>query len=390
MTAGALAFAIAFAPAFAAKAAPLPENNDGAAIAVDAPSAPNIAAKAAVLIDVGSGQVIYEKNADDRLPMASTTKVMTALVALENGNLSDIVVVPPQASGVEGSSMYLEPGENITLENLLYGLMLWSGNDAAVAIALHIGSTIEGFAQMMNARAKEIGATNTNFTNPNGLPAAEHYTTARDLGLIAAHAMRNPVFRTIVATKQRTIGWEGHEYDRSLTNHNKMLHRYEGANGIKTGFTKSAGRCLVTGALRDGVQLVSVVLNCSDMYGESARMLDYGFASLEQVTALTAGQEMGVVPVQNGIEAESITLRAQRDVTATIRKGQSDSIRTEIDLPEAVEAPVTKGQKIGSIRVYIGDVLIDEQDLCAEIDISPITYGYYLDKALRDWLLMPA
>ncbi len=385
--AGALAFAIALTPAFAANAAPRKKVPPTANIA-SASGTPDIASKAAVLIDVGSGFILYEKNADDELPMASTTKVMTALVALEQGKLDDVVVVPAKASGIEGSSMYLEPGEHITLENLLYGLMMWSGNDAAMAIALHIGGTMEQFSQMMNAKAKELGATHTHFVNPNGLPAKEHYTSARDLGMIAAKAMENPTFRTIVSTKQRTIDWPGHEYKRSLTNHNKILHRYDGANGIKTGFTKSAGRCLVSGALRDGIQLVAVVLNCPDMYEESARLLDYGFASFEKFTALEAGTELGSVPVLHGVEADSLHFRAPREVVLTLPKGQQDKVRTVVDLPESLEAPIVKGQKIGSVRVFFGDKLIDEQELLAEIDITPLTYGYYLDKALKDWLLV--
>lgn len=244
------------------------------AIAVD------LSARAAALIDGKSGKVLFEKNKDERLPMASTTKIMTGLLACESKKMKKIVTVSPVASGTEGSSLWLEPGEKQTLENLTYGLMLRSGNDAAVAIAEYLGGSTEAFALMMNERAKKIGVQNTGFQNPNGLDAEGHFTTAYDLALISREAMKNKKFRKIVSTKNKTIPWESSEWDRSLTNHNKMLWRYEGCNGIKTGFTKKSGRCLVTSAKRGKMELICVTLNAPDDWNDHTKMLDYGFETL--------------------------------------------------------------------------------------------------------------
>ena len=244
------------------------------AIAVD------LSARAAALIDGKSGKVLFEKNKDERLPMASTTKIMTGLLACESKKMKKVVTVSPVASGTEGSSLWLEPGEKQTLENLTYGLMLRSGNDAAVAIAEYLGGSTEAFALMMNERAKKIGVQNTGFQNPNGLDAEGHFTTAYDLALISREAMKNKKFRKIVSAKNKTIPWESSEWDRSLTNHNKMLWRYEGCNGIKTGFTKKSGRCLVTSAKRGKTELICVTLNAPDDWNDHTKMLDYGFETL--------------------------------------------------------------------------------------------------------------
>ena len=241
------------------------------AIAVD------LSARAAALIDGKSGKVLFEKNKDERLPMASTTKIMTGLLACESKKMKKTVTVSPVASGTEGSSLWLEPGEKQTLENLTYGLMLRSGNDAAVAIAEYLGGSIDAFALLMNERAKKIGVKNTGFKNPNGLDAEGHFTSAYDLALISREAMKNKTFRKIVSTKNKTIPWESSEWDRSLTNHNKMLWRYEGCNGIKTGFTKKSGRCLVTSAKRGKTELICVTLNAPDDWNDHTKMLDYGF-----------------------------------------------------------------------------------------------------------------
>ena len=219
--------------------------------------------------------VLHEYNADARLPMASTTKIMTALIICEDCDLDRVVTVPDEAVGAEGSSIYLKRGEQIDIRDLLYGLMLRSGNDAAAALAIIHGGSIPVFAQEMNARARILGAMNTNFKNPSGLPDDEHYTTARDLCKIACAAMGNADFRQIVGTKS----WHG-KY-RSYANKNKLLYNYEGATGIKTGYTVKAGRCLVSSALRDGMETVCVVLNEPDMYNKSYSVLDECFKNFE-------------------------------------------------------------------------------------------------------------
>lgn len=230
-------------------------------------------AQSEIAMEVTTGTVLAEGNADAKLPMASTTKILTAIIIIEDCALDQIIKVPAEAAGVEGSSIYLKKDEEIDVRDLLYGLMLRSGNDAAAALAIHRSGSIEKFAEEMNARAKSMGAENSNFKNPSGLPDNEHYTTARDLCKIACYAMNNPIFKDVVST----INYNGKF--RSFTNKNKMLRNYEGANGVKTGYTVKAGRCLVSSAERDGMDVVCVVLNCPDMYERSAVLLDNCFNS---------------------------------------------------------------------------------------------------------------
>lgn len=234
-------------------------------------------AKGAVLMEAGSRRVLFSHNQNAKMPMASCTKIMTALLAVESGDLERIVEVRPEACGVEGSSIYLRPKEKLTLKELLYGLMLQSGNDCAVAIAYELAGSVPDFAAMMNKRAKELGAVNTNFVTPNGLHDDNHFTTAYDLGLISCEAMENDTFREIVGTKSVKISNEGFDYQRVITNKNKLLKTLDGADGVKTGYTKKAGRCFVGSATRGGMSLVCVVLNCGPMFEESASLMEYGF-----------------------------------------------------------------------------------------------------------------
>ena len=223
---------------------------------------------AEIAMELTTATVLEERNADLALPMASTTKIMTALIIVEDCFLDDVITVPDAAVGVEGSSIYLKKGEEISVIDLLYGLIMRSGNDAATALAIHHSGSVEKFAQKMNERAKELGAESTNFTNPSGLPDDNHYTTARDLCKIACAAMKNETFRKIASAKSYSGDF------RSYSSKNKMLYNYEGANGVKTGYTKKAGRCLVSSAERDGMDVVCVVLNCPDMYERSGKILD--------------------------------------------------------------------------------------------------------------------
>ena len=217
---------------------------------------PVINAQSAIVMDFDTGRVIFEKNAYQRRPMASTTKVMTAIIALENGNLDDIVTISRNATSIHGSLMHLHTGEKLPLRDLMYGLLLCSGNDASIAIAEHVGGSVEGFLEMMNNKAKEIGANNTHFTSPHGLDDVGHHSTAYDMALITKYALNIPVFNEIVKTKSIQVG------NRYLNNSNEMLTSYEGADGVKTGYTGRAGRCLITSATRDGRRFISVVLFC--------------------------------------------------------------------------------------------------------------------------------
>lgn len=228
-------------------------------------------AKAEIAMELTTGTIITENNADSKLPMASTTKIITAIIVIEDCNLNEVITVPDRAIGVEGSSIYLKKDEQISIKDLLYGLMLRSGNDSAAALAIHHSGSIEKFAEVMTQRAKLMGAENSEFKNPSGLPSDGHFTTAKDLCKIACYAMKNPVFREIVST----TNYKGQF--RSFVNKNKILKSYDGANGIKTGYTMKAGRCLVSSAEKNGMDLVCVVLNCPEMYERSCEIFDYGF-----------------------------------------------------------------------------------------------------------------
>jgi len=345
---------------------------------------PENSAKAAIVMEVETGRVLYEKNAHEKLPMASTTKIMTAILAIENSNLSDIVTVSPRASGIEGSSLYLAAGERLTMKQLLYGLMLRSGNDAAFAIAEHVGKSAEKFADMMNRKARELGAMNTNFVNPHGLHHEDHYTTAYDLALISAYAMKNPVFREIVSTKYYKIPWEGQAWDRVLMNKNALLWNYEGANGIKTGYTKAAGRCLASAALRNNMQLVAVVLNCPPWFDDSAALLDYGFSHYEMEKLFEKGEIVGEIAVKNGFQ-KKVDLVLKEDISIPLAEGEMEKLKISIKHPDYIKAPVEKGAKIGTIDIVIGNTKISK-DVYAASQVKENTFPSNLRNLINQWI----
>lgn len=324
-----------------------------------------VSAEKAILVDGSTGRVIYEKRADEQSLIASTTKIMTALVVCENCNVLDRMKIPKEAVGIEGSSMYLQEGEVLTLQELLYGLMLSSGNDAAVALAIYCGGTVEGFAEMMNDKARVLGLGNTHFENPNGLDSPGHYSTARDLAVLAAYAMENPVFRQTVGTKSLKIG------DRYLTNHNKLLWQVEGAEGIKTGYTRAAGRILVSSAQRNGRRLICVTINDPDDWQDHATLLEEGFSRYSVQTIVTAGETVGQLEVAGG-EGE-VTLLAGEDLRYALAQGE----RVEIAIPGTgfVYAPVVQGADAGN-----ANVLVDGKP----IGTVPLVYGKTVEKAGKE------
>ena len=244
--------------------------------------------KAECVMEVNSRRILYEFNGDTRLPMASTTKIVTAIAVLESAkDLQEEIIIPKEAEGIEGSSVYLKEGQRYTVEDLLYGLMLRSGNDCALSLALHYAKNVDDFSLKMNQVSQKAGALHSNFQNPHGLPAKEHYTTACDLTAISCYAMQNPIFRKIVSTKY----YEPYRW----RNKNKMLTRYEGAAGIKTGYTKEAGRCLVSAAARDGMMLVCSLLNCPTTYERTMELFDDAFSSYKMKTLLSKGQKFQVL-----------------------------------------------------------------------------------------------
>lgn len=338
--------------------------------------------RAAVLIDVVSGRILYEKNMKQQLPMASTTKIMTAITAIEAGKLQELVTVSLKAQNTGGSSIYLQAGEKLMLEELLYGLMLQSGNDAAVAIAEHIGGSCEGFAGMMNRKAAQIGALNTNFVNPHGLDQDGHYTTAEDLAKITAYALRNPVFREIVATKQKKIPWWGRDYLRVLNNKNKILWRVEGGDGVKTGFTNNAGRCLAASATREDWQLASVVLNCGPMWEECTALLEYGFENYQPVMYFQEGQFIKTIAVRKGKE-ERVRLVCDRTLRIPLTGSEQERIVVAEDSEDYLRAPVRQGQKAGTIKVMLdGQVLMEGSLVCQE-EIKEKSIGSAITEILK-------
>lgn len=340
-------------------------------------------ARAAVLIERETGRVLLSCNPREPLPMASTTKVMTALMALEYGRLDEIVTVGKNAYGVPGTSIYLGLGEKITLKDLLYGLMLASGNDAAVAIAEHIGGDVNTFCQQMTRRAAELGCTDTVFVNPNGLPAQGHHTTARDLALIARQAMTYPLFRQIVSTRRASIPWEGRSYQRILNNKNRLLSSYEGATGIKTGYTRAAGRCLVFGARRDGMEVIGVVLNCGDWFDEAARLMDRAFATYELFTALDEGESLRALPV-NEAQQETAYVCAGGRLCAPVPKGRVPDV--EYDLPNQLQAGMKAGDTVGEARLLLDGETLSSIPLVLKEDLLRRDYGFELKKLLDNWM----
>ncbi len=324
-----------------------------------------LSARSAVLMDAASGRLLYEKNGFERLPMASTTKIMTAVLAIENCSMADVVTVSPVASGVEGSSIWLAAGEQLTVEQLLYGLMLNSGNDAAVALAEHTAGSVDAFVALMNAQAKELGMYNTGFETPNGLDGDGHYTTAYDMAVLARHAMTLPKFREIAGTKQKNIPWSGHEWDRSLKNHNKLLWQYEGCTGVKTGFTKKAGRCLVSSALRDGRELVAVTLNAPDDWQDHARLLDYGFGDYETAALTKAGQLWETVT----LDSSELGLVCAGDFVTSLTGAELWAVEYRTEAGD-MTLPIKKGQKLARLYMFCEGEFLGGVDLLADRDIE--------------------
>ncbi len=290
--------------------------------------------------EVSSRRFLSETNADVPLPMASTTKILTAIVVIEDCDLDDTVRIPKEAEGVEGSSVYLRAGDPYSVRDLLYGLMLRSGNDCAVALALHHSASTKAFAAEMTRRAALMGAKDSKFVNPHGLPAAGHHTTARDLALIAAHALQNETFTEIVSCKfYEPRGWK---------NKNKMLWDFEGAIGVKTGFTVQAGRCLVTAAERDGMRLVCVVLNCPEMYERSAELLDAAFGEYRMIP---------LVDVAAGWEGYAV----KGGFAYPLKKTELRKLRFATDLLTPV--PQGKGELAGQLKISLENDLIFSENL---------------------------
>ena len=318
-------------------------------------------ATAAILMDADSGRVLYEHQADRKMLIASTTKIMTALVALREGNLSDMVTVSREAAYTEGSSMYLKEGEQLSLETLLYGLMLCSGNDAAVAVAQHVGGSVEAFVERMNETARELGMTGTSFANPNGLDHEKHYSTARDMAVLACAAMENETLLRIVSTKSVTVG------GRTMTNHNKLLSWQEGCLGLKTGYTKAAGRTLVTCAERNGQRLVAVTLQDGNDWADHQALFEHGFSAYPAKRAAAPGQTVTFVAVTGGTRA-SVPLIAATAFSFPLAEGEA--LETRIEAP-ALTAPVRAGSAAGEAVFLLNGTEVGRVGLLCGADVPP-------------------
>ena len=320
----------------------------------------DISAECACVINADTNEVVFEYNAYNKHSMASTTKIMTAIMALEKSKADDVVTVSHNASSQEGSSIYLKTGDQILMEDLVYGMMLNSGNDAACAVAEHIGGNTEEFSKMMNEKAKEIGAKNTSFKNSNGLDEDGHYSTAYDMAIISSYGLKNENFKEIVSTKNEKI--DNGDSVTYLKNHNKLLWNYDGCIGVKTGYTKKTGRCLVSAAERDGVTLVAVTLNAPNDWQDHKKMLDYGFDNVKKILVVRENEILK--SFDYGFNAV-----AKNDIYVT--GNNTDNIEIVLHTVKKPQFNIYKNEKIGYAEIKHKDIVVDKVDLLSDCDYIP-------------------
>lgn len=324
----------------------------------------SVSAQSAYLVSYDTKETLFAKNATERLPMASITKIMTCLVAIESGTPDSIVTVDNRSVGVEGSSMYLECGDALTLEELLYAMMLRSANDAATAVAYHISGDIVAFADLMNTKAAKLGLCNTHFDNPHGLPSESHYTSAEDFARLTVYALDNPTFHQIVSSKSHTVRFQSGK-EVCIVNHNRLLNSYEGANGVKTGYTKASGRCLVSSATRNGVTLVAVTLNAHDDWNDHKTMLDYGFSKLYRTTAVQKGQ----IRHKIGVAGNGYTDIVNRDEINLVLSTDS-KISYKVFSNHMLFAPLDINTPVGYAEVYVDSKPVSAIPLYPVADVA--------------------
>lgn len=331
---------------------------------VDA-SAVSTSAASAVLIEAETGTVLYEKNADEQRAMASTTKIMTAILTIEAGDLDREFTVDSMAIMVEGTSMGLKAGDRVSRRDLLYGILLPSGNDAANAAAVSVSGSISAFVKLMNDKAAELGLVNTHFATPSGLDAQGHYTTARELAMLTAYAMKNETFCEVVKCRLAEVEFGNPPYRRTLYNSNKMLNRYEGAIGVKTGFTDNARRCLVSAAERGGVTLIAVTLNAGDDWNDHTKMLDYGFTRVSAYpleTGCSAKVSIAGTGRTVGVYADNVTM--------SLTPEQRTKLERRVLLPRMAYNGVLKGDVLGSIEFLLDGKVVRSVPLYADANVS--------------------
>lgn len=351
---------------------------------------PKVEAKGAILMDHKTGRVLWEKNATEPLAMASTTKIMTAIVALENADVNDIVKVSQRAALSPKVKMNLSKGEEIKLEYLLYALMLQSFNDSAVAIAEHVSGSVEEFCKLMTNKAKEIGAYNTSFETPSGLDGENHYSTAYDMALIARYALENEEFVNIITTKDINVSSNKREY--SLNNKNKLLNEVQGAKGVKTGFTGQAGHCFVGAVERDGMQLISVVLGSgwgdkgkSQKWVDTKEIMSYGFKEFNYKEIVIPNDIAENIKV-NRSKTSDLDVFYNEGLVLPLSNNEFNNVEIIIEAPTEVMAPVSKGDKIGVAKIYIDSKLEKEIDLIVNEDATRHDLKTSIEKILNNWL----
>ena len=348
---------------------------------------PDVNALSAVLIDADTGRVLWGKNENEPMAMASTTKIMTAIVTLENADINEKVTVSKNATLAPQVKMNLQEGEELTLEQLLYALLMQSSNDAAVAIAEKVGGSVENFCAMMNKKAKELGCKDTEFVTPNGHDKGNHHSTAYDMAIIGAYAIRNEEFIRISNTKN--ISFTSNKKHYSIVNKNQLLNSYEGAIGIKTGFTGKAGHCFVGAAKRGDVTLVSVVLASgwgtagkANKWTDTREILNYGFDNYKKYSII--GDKVDICV--DKAKVSKTTLKYENSIELLMKESERDSITFKNNLPEMIEAPVRKGEKIGTGEVYLGDLKVGRINLIATESIEKHSLGNSFDKIIKEWL----
>lgn len=334
---------------------------------------PPVNATSAILVDAKTGQVLYQQNANEKRAIASTTKMMTAIVVLENKKLDEIVTISQRASDTGEEEMYLTPGEQRSVEDLLYGILLKSANDAAVALAEHTAGSVEKFAEMMNAKAKAMGANNTNFTNPHGLNDPNHYSTAYDLALMGRYALSNPKFAQVVASRIATIPWPGNLYQRTLENHNKLLKLYYPyATGIKTGYTRQAGHSLVASAKKNNIELISVILNAPNsqtLFSESQRLLEFGFKRFTKKRVIYKKKPYKVLRLKRGNDILKAIAEKNFDALSS-ESDKNEILATSVIIDKKFKLPIFKGKRIGRVEVKQGNLLLGTINLKAQNTVN--------------------
>ena len=340
-----------------------------------------VSARSAIVVNAATGEVIFSQNAEERLPMASTTKIMTALLLCEMADLNDTVITTKEMVTVEGSSMGLLEGDTVSYKALLYGMMLPSGNDAATTTAIALGGSLREFALLMNKKARELSMDNTNFVTPSGLDAENHYSTAADMAKLAVYAMKNPLFRKVAATKSISVEYGNPPYTRRLSGHNKILDIYSGGIGIKTGYTSKSGRCLVSAATRHGVEVIAVNLGDSNTWAHHKQLLDLGFSKINSVT-FSAPTEAKKLRVISGQTSEA-ALECE-DFTIGLTPEEQERVTYKISLPEFSFAPLSRGEEIGKIDYYLDGNLLKSLSLKTAEAVPMATPP--TKNAFDDWL----